>query len=236
MKKKTVSLLALVASFYWGPAVAADCGGLFSAKENRDFDISDVARLKISGRVDLNLVQSETFGLSIEARKKQFNDLTVSASNNTLTIKPNACDDTDYQVKLRLPRIELLDVGGAVNLNSRGVFQTESMNLEISGALDGEMELAAVQLNLDVSGSSNLQLSGSADSTYMDISGSSEVDARYLVTKTVRLDVSGSSNVVVNVADELRIDASGSTDIAYLGTPKLNIDIAGSGSIRALDD
>lgn len=80
------------------------------------------------------------------------------------------------KVYLQMPTIENLDLSGASSLNAMGSFQTDELDVELSGAssITG-LEISGNELSLDCSGASTLNLKGDFKTIEAEISGASEI-------------------------------------------------------------
>jgi hypothetical protein len=85
------------------------------------------------------------------------------------------------------------------------------------------------------SGSSEIRLKGQAGSHEVDLSGSGKVEAVDFEVGNYRINTSGSSQLRINVLNDLQVNSSGSSDIAYRGNPKrINNDKSGSSSLQRI--
>jgi len=91
------------------------------------------------------------------------------------------------------------------------------------------------RLSVRTSGSSDVFLSGSADTFYFSSGGSANLQALDLRTRVATITCSGSSDVDINVSEELNVDVSGSSDVRYEGNPRLTSDISGSGDVKRVE-
>ena len=107
--------------------------------------------------------------------------------------------------------------------------------IDASGATDVEVEgLHGAEFSLDVSGASDTILRGSVDRLDVDISGAGELEAKELVTKIVRLELSGAGEATVWASESLDVDISGAGEVTYFGEPANIIqDISGSGELKS---
>ncbi len=86
---------------------------------------------------------------------------------------------------------------------------------------------------IDATGSGKLHVDGRVKRVAIHISGSGTVDAKALVAEDVKIDVSGSADVVVAANGLLDVNISGSANVRYVGTPReVRKSISGSGSVE----
>ncbi len=77
-----------------------------------------------------------------------------------------------------------------------------------------------------------MTLTGSGSDLVIDASGSSDVDLAEFPVEDADLNLSGSSEIILNVSGTLDVSASGSSDVEYVGEPSLgSIQTSGSSSV-----
>lgn len=80
------------------------------------------------------------------------------------------------KVYLQMPTIEDLDLSGASSLKAMGSFQTDELDVELSGASSiSGLVISGNDLSLDCSGASTLNLKGDFKTIEAEISGASEI-------------------------------------------------------------
>ncbi len=128
------------------------------------------------------------------------------------------------------------DISGASYASSK--IKSSSLEIDASGASKIKLDGVFTNVNLDCSGASHIELIGSTDSFYMEISGASSVNARDLISKTVKTDISGASAAIVNPQTYLSVILSGSSALKYKGNNNLKInkiDIGSHTSLKMID-
>lgn len=151
------------------------------------------------------------------------------------------------------PRVEefTIDTSGAsyaeVGMNA------ESMRIEASGSSHVEVVGEGKAFAADISGASllsgtyvaemmDIELSGSSDCTVdgsvadlkVRASGASGVSSELLEAQTADLRLTGSSDVILQVATSLYVDASGASSVRYYGTPTVQMNTSGASSVTPL--
>lgn len=93
------------------------------------------------------------------------------------------------------------------------------MDLEISGMSSAELSITSSDLELEISGQSTIKMSGSVMKIEAEVSGDSELKAKDCVAETLDIEVTGTSDAVVNVTKLLDAEVSGKSDLNYYGSP-----------------
>jgi hypothetical protein len=103
-------------------------------------------------------------------------------------------------------------------------------------SIEGSGDITATGIDTDsfdaeISGSGRIGVAGTTRVLAVNISGSGRYDGENLVASIATVNVSGSGDAVVNVAEDLDAEVSGSGNVEYLGDPTLMSSISGSGDI-----
>lgn len=141
-----------------------------------------------------------------------------------------------------------LEVEGAnLNMNCSGAVKTgitgnfeRSVNIEMSGAAAGRLNINTPELNGELSGACSLAYEGDADDCEFECSGACKLElsgrgkrldlegsgacrlnTRYFAADEVALELSGASRAEAYAGKVLRYDVSRTCKLTYFGDPKL---------------
>jgi hypothetical protein len=121
--------------------------------------------------------------------------------------------------------------GGDVRITSKG--KTSDAKIDISGGGDLTMELNADRLKCSISGGGDATLSGQAGNVNINLNGGGDITARNLQTSILDFQVSGGSDIHVNVSKELTGQISGGGNVYYTGNPaKVSVDTRGGSKVE----
>jgi hypothetical protein len=87
-------------------------------------------------------------------------------------------------------------------------------------------------LDTNMSGAYTIQTEGKADSQDIATSGSSVCNGENLDSRTVNINVSRTSHIVVRVSEILRGLVSGAALVEYIGNPTVNVTVSGAAVVR----
>ena len=118
-----------------------------------------------------------------------------------------------------MPQLTELKATGAADIQGTGTFDTDKLELDISGTTDLYLELNVEELDLEASGSTDMQFSGEAEKAKIELKGASDLEARDLVIQELDIELSGSSDAEVTCLHDLKAKAKGSSDLACHGQP-----------------
>lgn len=199
--------------------------------------IEEFTKLSISGSYEVFIRQGTTCELKIEADENLLPLILTENSGDWLKIRTEQPIMKAKSLKLYISVIDIdnIDISGAVKLKSKGVINGKSLDLDLSGAGEIDMDLYVNELNLDLSGGTETHLRGGAEKLNVDIAGAGQLEADELQTSICNIDISGAGEANLFVTEELDADISGAGEIRYKGHPQVNKDISGAGSIISID-
>lgn len=109
------------------------------------------------------------------------------------------------------------------------------MDMEISGMSKVDLTIESSDLELELTGASSAKLTGAITNMDADISGMSELKAKDCFVDSMSIDVSGASDVIIQVKNMLDAEVSGKSKLKYFGNPtKIKEDATGLSVIKAM--
>lgn len=218
-------------------------------KQTREIQGFDKIRFKDFG--NLILTQGDKESLVIEADPELLNELISEVRDGTLVLGidddwlnrigklfSSVLSHKEHKVNYYLTFINLnkISISGQCRLTCPSL-TAEQLKVNISGMGNLDFDrLTCKELEVNISGRGEFTAAGSADQQHIRISGSSDYYAADLVSKTVRVAISGQGNAKVWAEDNLDITISGLGQVNYRGQPKLRQVISGMGKSRRMDD
>lgn len=231
--KISVLFLAVILLAGCGTRTITGSGNVVTQEE----DITGFDQVSISHSFETNISQGDTFSVVIRVDDNLVEYLQVVKQGNTLQIdfRPNTPNilRATMQAEITMPELAGLDVSGASHINITGFESARDLTVDLSGSSHLQGDVEAGDVAFDLSGSSEVVLTGSAQNVTIKASGSNEIDLTDFPVVDADVDLSGSSEVTVNLSGRLDVDASGSSNLYYLGSPTLgNMETSGSSSIE----
>jgi hypothetical protein len=181
-----------------------------------DRPVSGVTGVELSAVGDLEIVQSGTESLRIEADADVLPRLTSDVTGGILRlgVAPGETVETRGPIVYRLS-VTALD------------------SLTVSGAGDATVrDLRTARLAVDLDGAGGVTAAGTADALVLTIDGAGDFDGEGLQTTTADVTVDGAGSAVVRVSDRLDAQVDGVGSVEYLGDPQVNEDVGGVGSVQ----
>ncbi|MGH2772298.1 MAG: GIN domain-containing protein [Actinomycetota bacterium] len=178
--------------------------------------VSGISEVSIRGSATLMIDQTGTESLQVEAEDNLLEHLRsdVVGRRLELGLKPGVSIESTRPIIFRLTVARLAAVQG-------------------SGS--GEIDIKALSgdsIEIGLSGSFDIKAAGSVTRQSLNISGSGDYSAEGLDSKEAQVQISGSGEAVVKVADKLDVSVRGSGSVRYSGSPRISRDIRGSGSVE----
>lgn len=205
-------------------------------RETNGFDISDFNKVHVSGIFDVEITQSDTYKINVNANHNFFRNLDVSKEGDTLRIRHSRhigwrAALVKPRVELTLPYLKELRLSGAAGVRISGFTSSESFKLDMSGASSLEGDISAGNTDFDVSGASRIRLYGSSRDAVIRASGANRIDLHEFTIENAAVKLSGASRLSANVSGRLDARLSGASYFGWHGEPVMG-DIRTSGAAR----
>ncbi|MDX5339731.1 MAG: DUF2807 domain-containing protein [Cyclobacteriaceae bacterium] len=228
-------------------AFALICCGIFSCNpRNEDSDnrfenveeISGVSRLKISGVINLTLIQSDQESISIEGSQELSENFKISQQGDLLELelkesKPNFfTNEKNLNVTLSIADLKEFEFEGVGNIKTQSEFNVEKVLIKGEGVGNINLEFNASEIDADLDLMGNMTLKGRSDRFNLENEGIGNIDASGLTAQKVDLKSSGIGRVSVHCEGELSLEVSGIGEVKYTGNPTvIKEDISGIGKV-----
>lgn len=253
-----ISLIAVltVAALLPGCSLTGGGGIVIEKKEFTDFTSVDVG-----GPFAVEIIQSNSFNITISADGNYLDYIAVSKEGETLKIYLNPHHPfTDFTVKVRTFKAKItmpalhglhlsgatkgtvtgfkssddfsLDVSGASSLNMNEI-EVGNARFEISGASKVTGSIKASDVKFEVTGASKVELKGSTNNIVLNASGASNLNLVDFPLNNANVNLSGASEATTNVKEKLDVILSGASKLYFIGNPTMgNISISGASTIK----
>jgi hypothetical protein len=222
----------------------------------RPYDFTGFTGIEIGDAFELEVTRADTYSVAITAREGLFDRINVSRQGETLKI-----DLEDFfffhfnqsgKAVITMPELRRLELSGAAEADVSGFASNQDSDVQLSGAsrLDLDMttgefsaalsgasqlagQLTATATDIDLSGASRVVLVGSGGDIRLDGSGASEADLADFPVIDASIELSGASQVSLDVSGRLDVDLSGASEVNYSGNPTLgDTDISAGSELR----
>lgn len=186
--------------------------------------ITDTIRhIRVSDRIDLVLVPSDTNRVLLKADENLHNVINVKFENGVLKVSSDKYIRIarSKEVWVYGNRIGNIEVSSKATLVIRDTIECDNFSLMASGG--AEAKVLGRFGSLLVNGSSGCDIFLEGKSDYLNITASSAADIYGFGFTVKRADILASSaaDVRIRVLENGRFDASSAADIVYTGDPKI---------------
>ena len=202
--------------------------------ETRQFDFIDFTRVDIGSAFEYEIVQADTFSVSVTADDNLFDDIEVTKEGQTLKINLSPFWNfgaITLEAAITMPRLTGLESSGATRGMVSGFSSGDNLDLNVSGASRVDLvEMTTGDVKGNISGASELEGELTTGDIDLQVSGASDIKGS-LTARNVEYEVSGASKIQLDgSADDIVIDASGMSRIRLGDFTVSNADITLSGA------
>ncbi|MEJ0105333.1 MAG: head GIN domain-containing protein [Bacteroidota bacterium] len=188
------------------------------------------------GSIDIEISQGD-YKVTVESDQNIIPYIVTEVVNGHLQVRFK--DDfhgynySSAKVYVTAPALNAFEVHGSGNINGKGLISDNgSMEINVSGSGDVELDLHSPSVSTETYGSGNITLGGETKDFSTSVSGSGDVHAFDLKAETVKTSIHGSGNTEVSASVKLESGIFGSGDVNYKGSPQVNTETHGSGSLN----
>jgi len=182
---------------------------------------------------DIPLIVSDGIWL-ITLTGECYNSLDIVVRITLPAIKSIESTGADLVILNSFDSLDLLEVlvSGSGRFFQSGVLNlSDKLTLKSTGAGEMTANFNTERLDVLISGAADMNLSGTTTSQTVSMTGSGNYFAFGLTSNSCVIDNSGAGNAEVFVKDELDVRISGSGNVSYKGTPTITQLITGSGNL-----
>jgi len=205
-------------------------------RKAKEFTFGGFSGIHIGGAFEVEIVQSNSYSVSIMAEEALFRNVNVSKEGDILRVHRSKhvswrAQLTQPKARITLPVLKELELSGATKAAINGFDSSEVFKLELSGASSVHGEIKTGDTVFELSGASRARLTGSAHDAIIKVSGASRMDLRGFVVRNAAVRLSGASHVVAQIDGRLDARLSGGSHFGWIGNPVMG-DIRTSGASR----
>lgn len=231
---KRFNLILLLVASVWLTACLNEEDPGPRQQDARSFAVVDFDRVEAGDALDVTIVAGTHYTIKAEGDRRNLDDLEVFKSGNSLIIRFDDNENRQYTtfITITMPTLTGVNFSGAVNGKVSGFDDVARLDVTLSGASLGQVDIDAAELYLNVNGASQLRLRGEGSLIDCSISGASVLTAFDYETVQAKLHVSGASQGRVNVSQQLQVVATGASEIIYRGEPELIVETSGASVVK----
>ena len=206
--------------------------------ENRT--ASGFNNVDISGAIDVYVRQDSVSSVKVEADDNILEYIQVHSDGSTLEIytennirlKPT----NKIKVYISNPQYKEIQVSGASSIRCENeITSADAIDIGLSGASDGRLELNAPKISVHLTGASNTSIKGKTKDFEGSASGASEIRGFDLLSENADVDASGASHIEIYASVKIDGQASGASSVNYKGNAQSSVEKSGASSVNKKD-
>jgi len=208
-------------------------------QEKYTINVGEYNGIKVEGLCEIQYyaAPSNTVTLEIQPNLREY--FVVEVQNGVLiartTKKISYNSGKSPVLTVSTPTLNSLIITGACTFKTIDKINTDTFNLNISGAGEGKAELDVNRLIASMSGAGSFELSGKADNAEIKFGGAVELKAFSLQISEASVIFSGAGALDISCSEKLSIDASGAGSVKYKGSPILSLNTRGVVSVKKVN-
>jgi hypothetical protein len=206
-------------------------------------DVQDFQAVVVKGPFKVYFSSDPETQVAVSAKDSDARDrITTKVTGGTLYVSLDNSGvkwwgmNKEFKVYITAPKLNALNVSGAVNFVVVDILKSTNLSLILSGASNFSGKIDAEEVKANLSGASDCKVTGSANKFDLVCSGASSFKGADLKVDEADLDASGASSIKIQVIESLKARASGASSIQYKGSPKIyNQNASGASSIKQMN-
>ena len=195
------------------------------------YGIEGFNALDLSGVMSITVQRGDQFAVDLGGDNRLKERYDVYVDGETLVISYDDqrkffwnnkfWDDADeIQIKITMPSLIDLRVTGAGKISVRG-FEENEMEIDMTGAVEGDADFHVSTLNIDLTGASSIDLRGEGNFMEATATGASSIRAYGFEVEEAIVEVYGASTAKVNVTKGIEIKQGFASNVSYRGNPEI---------------
>ncbi len=211
--QSTVLAGALMLSSYTLPAQSVKGNKNVIIKE---FSVGDFDAIEAGSVVNVFLQKGDRPLVKIETDENLQEMVTLKITGSTLNINAKSLSSpTKLNAYVTFTELKSLTLSGAAKLVGENVIESPRLDMDVSGAAKGTVDVNTVFLKTDISGAASLTLKGHSETHNTKVSGAAYMDALKLITQNTDIKVSGAARAKVTAIDNITSEVSGAGSLSY---------------------
>lgn len=231
---KLFNIVFLLSATIWLTSCLQDEDPGPRQQDTRSFAVVDFDRIEAGDALDVTIVSGTNYSIKAEGDRRNLDDLEIFKRGNTLILRFDENENRQYTtfITITMPNLAGVNFSGAVNGKVSGFDDVARLDITLSGASLGQINMDADETFININGASQLRLRGEGELIDGIISGASVLTAFEYETVEARLHFSGASQGRVTVSQKLQVVATGASEVLYRGEPELIVETSGASVVK----
>lgn len=196
--------------------------------------------IDVSGAIDVYVRQDSVSSVKVETDENLLDYVEIAGNGSVLRIQPRKGTNLrpTHGIKVYVSNLayKQFEASGACNIYGENKIKTaETLSIDLSGASDISMELAAPEVKVDATGAGKATLKGETRDLSLHGTGATDFRCYELLSENCRVRLSGAGEAQVFASVKLDVHVSGAADVKYKGNAAVVQEISGAGSVKKVD-
>ena len=206
-------------------------------KETRQ--LSSFSKIDVGQAIKVYVEKGAKESCTIETEGIETSEVLTNVSGRSLKIRldhDRRRKNIDVVVYLTYKEINGFAISSAAQVYSKGTIKTDDMEIDISSAGSGELDVNVEELEIEISSAGNLEIAGNARYQDINISSAGSLKAYDLACEEVSASVSSAGSARIQATSRINAKANSGGKIKYKGQPdKTYVSANSGGSITRID-
>jgi hypothetical protein len=197
--------------------------------------------IQVGGAFKIFITQTGTPSVEVEADEEIMPYIRTEVVDGILRVGLKKCPEVCMNhvkvlhVYLTVADLKSLDLSGAVEISCKNQIAVDNVRVDMSGAVEADLNFAVTGLEMELSGACEIDLKGTGQNLNIQASGASELNAFDFAAKAVNVFASGANETNVHASGTLKVKVSGACDVRYKGTATVDVYSSGASSVRRVE-
>ena len=205
--------------------------------ENRS--TSEFNSIDVSGAIDVYVRQDSAASVKVEADDNILEYIEVHTEGSRLEIytENNIRLRPTHKIKVYIsnPQYKEIHVSGASSIRCENEITSDVLDVNLTGASEGRLEINAPRISVNVTGASNASIKGKTKDFEGRASGASEIKGFDLLSENADVDASGASHIEIFASVRIDGQSSGASSVSYKGNAQSSVEKSGASSVNKKD-
>jgi hypothetical protein len=189
----------------------------------KNYTVSSFNELKVSGVFDLQLSQSGSEAVRLEADENLLEYVTVKNEGSKLVIDMDKIRNKNFNSKGKLKlfidfkKLNTIESSIVGNMTGKSTLKFDNLELSNKGVGNVDLDLNASKMNLRNTGVGSITLDGKAESADIHNNGVGSIKAGNFIVQTVNIQNNGIGSAEVNASKDVKVTSSGMGSVKNKG-------------------
>ncbi len=194
---------------------------ILSGQDRITLELDDFSALVVSGRIDVELIESGSGDMTITSENGQPEEVAVEQKDGELKIRirPKIGKNDALTIKLPYKKLNRIEAYAGAVINSARDLTAEDLELTAGSGGKIELSIKATAIDVKVTQISDIILYGKTESQHIDVNTGGNYSAYELECQDTYIKASSGSEGKVTASRIIEATATAKGFIGYIGDP-----------------